>query len=405
MQLQPIGHKKIRAINQNMLLNLIRMHAPISRTQLQKISGLSQGTVVNLITQLIERDLVTETGMAASTGGRKAGLLELFPQGAYAIGIHLMEHLAIVALLDLQGEIHTIEIIPLHLRDHGDEAVVLIASCIEQFIAKSGVPRQKIIGLGCGISGPVNRLTGVSVDSWILNWHQISIRQPLSERLGMPVFVENAVNCLASYEKLYGRGETCSDFLVISLGRGLGLATVLNHGVYRGAKGIGAEFGHIPLANNGRLCECGNPGCLEAYVADYGIVETYRELGGSLEPLQREQVDERIIDILYERAQNGDAAAILTFHRTGKFLGLGIASLVNLYNPACIMIYGGAGHRIELMRDTIHSTLEKHIFSRLGQGLTILVDTDTNMDNWARGAGCLVLQDFFAPTLFNKQAL
>ncbi|GHO81799.1 hypothetical protein KSD_95700 [Ktedonobacter sp. SOSP1-85] len=89
MQLQPIGRKKIRAINQNMLLNLIRMHAPISRTQLQKISGLSQGTVVSLITQLIERELVIETGMAASTGGRKAGLLELSPQGAMPLAFTL----------------------------------------------------------------------------------------------------------------------------------------------------------------------------------------------------------------------------------------------------------------------------------------------------------------------------
>ncbi|GHO47898.1 ROK family protein [Ktedonospora formicarum] len=398
MQIPPIGRHKAREINQNTFLNLIRIHAPISRTQLQKLTGLSQGTTVGLITRLIEQQLVVETGMAASTGGRKAGLLALDPEGGYAVGLSLMEHRVIAALLNLQGEVRQLSHLPLQLRDRGEEAIPLLASCVEDFIQRCAVPRQKIIGLGCGISGPVNTHTGEAIDSWFLNWHSISIRDPLIERLHMPVFVDNAVNCLACYEKLYGRGQRWRDFLIVTLGRGLGLATVVNNALYRGAQGIGAELGHIPISANGRLCECGNRGCLEAYIADNGITETYREMGGELKHLARDQVDEFMIDELYTRARHGDEAAIQTFRQTGFYLGMGLATLVNLYNPTQIMIYGGEGHRVEMMQETILATLKEHTFSLLGRELSLIIEANTTMNNWARGAGSLVLQDFFALT-------
>ncbi|HZR39380.1 MAG TPA: ROK family protein [Ktedonobacteraceae bacterium] len=392
----PIDRNVMREINQNMLLNLIRTHAPVSRTQLKKLSGLSLGTIVGITSALIERELVVETGVAESTGGRKAGLLEIYPDGGYVLGVDLREHEITGAMLNLHGNVVYAESWPAPLRNNAAQAVDVIATGVETFIAHTEVTRDKILGLGCGVSGPVNSRTGVNVDSWILNWHKVELSNPLSERLEMPVFVDNEVNCFASYEKLYGNGQKYHNFLLVTLGRGLGMATVIRDDLFRGAEGMGAEFGHIPFDVNGRRCECGNWGCLEAYVSDHGIFTTYRELCGDPIDVKAGDVDTKDVNALFKRGQEGDERALKAFKLTGAHLGIGLATLVNLLNPECIILNGGEGLWIDLLIEPMKETMNRHIFSQLGRNLDLIIERGITRVNWARGAGCLVLRDFFA---------
>jgi N-acetylglucosamine repressor len=385
---QPMDRKMMRELNQNMLLNLIRLHAPISRTQLKKLSGLSLGTIVGITSALIEQELVVETGVAASTGGRKPGLLEVYPEGGYVVGIDLREHEVLGAILNLHGNIIYRDSWPAQLRNNAVHAVDIVAHGTDAFIARSQIPRSKILGLGCGVSGPVNAQTGVNVDSWILNWHNVELARPLSERLHVPVFTDNAVNCLACYKKLYGNGQKYRNFLLVTLGRGLGLATMIRDDPFRGAQGIGAEFGHIPFYfEDGRLCECGNYGCLEAYVSHHGILATYRSLVPDAPGLT--------IQDLVKLAQEGDKPALQALERTGTYLGAGLATLVNLFNPECLIIEGSRDWA-NLFLHTMKSSLSEHIFSQIGRDLELIIESDADLFNWARGAGCLVLRDFFS---------
>ncbi|WP_165423807.1 ROK family protein [Ktedonosporobacter rubrisoli] len=391
-----MDRKMMREINQNTLLNLIRTHAPVARTQLKKLSGLSMGTIVGITTVLIEQQLVVETGVAESTGGRKAGLLEIHPEGGYVIGIDLWENKITAALLNLHGNIIYKEIWSAPLRDNASHAVESIASGVEAFISHLPIPREKILGLGCGLSGSVNPHTGVSVDNWQLNWHNLELSFPLMGSLNMPVFVDNEVNCFASYEKLYGNGQKYHNFLLVSLGRGLGMASVIRDEPFRGGQGLGAEFGHIPFDVNGRLCECGNRGCFEAYIADHGIYNTYLELCNEPASVKAGEVNAATIHEVYERAQSGDARACKTFEETGVRLGIGLAVLVNLFNPECIIINGGEGHWVNLIQDSMKTAMQEHLFSQMGSNLEMIIEHNPTRLNWARGAGCLVLRDFFS---------
>ena len=395
-QVQPMDRKMMREMNQNTLLNLIRTHAPVSRTRLMKLSGLSQGTIVGITAALIEQQLVVETGLAASTGGRKAGLLEIYPEGGYVIGVDLREHEITGALLNLHGNVVCEELWPAPLRNNAAHAIDLIASGVEAFRARSQVPREKLLGLGCGISGSVNPQTGINVDSWILNWHNVELSNPLSERLNMPVFVDNEVNCFASYEKLYGNGQRYHNFLLITLGRGLGMASVIRGEPFRGGQGLGAEFGHIPFDVKGRQCECGNQGCLEAYVADHGIFNTYRELSSEPADIKAGEIGVDAINDLFSQAQQGDTLARKAFDLTGTYLGIGLATLINLFNPQCIIINDGEGHRVDLLLESMKAAMEKHVFSQLGSNLELIVEQHMSRMNWARGAGCLVLREFYS---------
>jgi len=396
LRVQPMDRKMMREMNQNMLLNLIRAHAPVSRTQLKQLSGLSLGTIVGITTALIEQQLVVETGVAESTGGRKAGLLEIFPDGGYVIGVDLWEHSITGTLLNLHGNVVYAESWPVQLRHHANEAVELIATGVEDFIQRAEVPREKILGLGCGLSGSVNAHTGINIDSWILDWHNVELSQPLGDRLNLPVLVDNEVNCLASYEKLYGSGQDYHNFLTITLGRGIGMAAVIHDNPFRGAQGLGAEFGHIPFDIKGRVCECGNQGCLEAYVADHGILNTYRELHSEPADIQAGEVDASVINQLCTRAGEGDIQALKTFELTGTYLGIGLATLVNLFNPESIIINSREGEWATLLLASMQVAMKEHVFSQLDRNLQLIVKQNPTPLSWARGAGCLVLRDFFS---------
>ncbi len=394
----PMDRKMMRELNQNLLLNLIRIHAPISRPQLKKLSGLSLGTILGITGLLIEQQLVTEKGVAESTGGRKAELLEIAPEGRYVVGIDLREHDITGVVMNLHGNVVYTERWAAELRNNAAHAVEIITAGVEAFLSRSPVPRQKLLGIGCGLSGAVNARTGTSDDSWILGWHNVELARPLQERLHMPVFIDNEMNCRASYTKLYGVGQQYHNFLLVAIGRGLGLAVVIRDELFRGAHGIGAEFGHIPFDTEGRQCECGNQGCLEAYVSTHGIFNTYQQYR-ALPFMQAGEVDVSAIGELAFQVQQGDELALETFQRTGFFLGVGLSTLVNLFNPECIILNYDDGLRIEPMFEPMKATMQQHIFSQLGRDLNVIIDPQTMILHRAQGAGSLVLQDFFASPL------
>ncbi len=391
-----MNRKVMREVNQNTVLNLVRLHAPVSRTQLVALSGLSVGTIVGITSELLKHELVIEEGIASSHIGRKAGLLKLHPRGGYVIGLSLVEEDTIAAvLLNLRGEVIFSKSWQMPLRDCGSEVVPRIAQGAQAFISDCAVPREKILGIGCGLPGYVNADTGYSIDNAIHHWHYLSIAEPLSQLLGLPAYVDNIMNSLGSYEKLYGRGKQYRHFLVVTLGRGVGMAMILHGELYRGAFGGGGEFGHIICVPDGRLCECGKYGCLEAYLANRGLIQSYQELrqgdvGDALDVLT-------LADLAL-LAREGDTKAQQIFTQAGRFLGRHLATLVNLFNPECIILTGVDMQSHELMFDEMRSTLASSTFSSLGEPLSLVIEPVKDI-RWAQGAGCLVLQRFFGSPL------
>lgn len=393
-----IDRKLMRAMNQNTLLNLVRLHAPVSRTQLMALSGLSSATVVTLTAQLLEQELIVEQGVAESTIGRKAGLLELHPAGRYVLGLSLVEEeTVVVGLFNLLGEAVYSESWTIPLRQQKVAVVQILAERVAAFLTRCGVPREKILGLGCGFSGYVAARTGRIVDDWIHCWHDLPISSLLSQELQMPVYIDNIINCLGSYENLFGHGKQYHDFLVVTLGRGIGLAMIINGEVYRGSDGGGGEFGHIPSIPGGRLCECGNRGCLEAYVADQGLLASYYEmcqahLGNPEFPPDLTPAR------LHAAAQEETSPFRQIFLFAGHLLGYGLATLVNLLNPECIILTGPNVIDNDVFFSAMREALQKHIFSQLGDQLQLVIETVAEI-SWAQGAGSLVLRHFFSSPL------
>jgi N-acetylglucosamine repressor len=271
---------------------------------------------------------------------------------------------------------------PLALVGNQQRAMELVAACVEELLTVSTLPRTRVIGLGLGLSGLIDAGRGWCLDSHILGWKELPIVEPLEQRLGLPVFVDNDVNCLAIYEKLFGLARAYNHALVVAIGRGVGLGLILNGDLYRGAFGGAGEFGHTAVALDGRRCNCGNSGCLETYVSEAGIVQNYLEAvqraGGSplqLDPAQRPPGLAEVI----ARARAGEEAARAAIGRAGLLLGVALANLINIFNPECIILsspdtsLGISDLLLDSLRETFDQhVFSQHVFSQMGRDLCFL---------------------------------
>lgn len=394
---QPADRVLIRGINQSTLLNLIRTEAPVSRPQLATLSGLSLVTVIKITANLLERNLILEKDFAESTGGRRAGLLEINPDGGFVAGLIPQPESLTAVILNLNSELIYTRQWKVSLYGNYPQAIELIVQCWEEAFHESQIAKEKIIGIGFGMSGLIDAERGFCIDAWLLGWKNVEISRPLEERIGIPVFVDNDVNCLAVYEKLFGQGRPYDHFLVVAIGRGVGLGIVANGDLYRGAFGGAGEFGHTAVTTEGRFCDCGNRGCLETYVSFPGIIRNYREYVQSTtyDPIVGSS-EQLLLDIV-ERARGEDPAAKAAMQRAGTLLGLSLANLINIFNPECIILSCPDLNIAtdEILVGAMHQEIKQHLFSQMGKDLQFFTVEQLGYESWARGAGCLVLRHFF----------
>lgn len=395
----------IKEINRNLVLNLIKSQGPISRTDIARLSGLSLATVSGITGDFIESSLVHEMGAGESTGGRKPVLLRLNYQAGFVVGVKLMEQAITSALTDLDAKVLYHGVTPLTTAAT-DLASVLqaVIQAVEKTIAESQVDRQRVLGIGIGMAGLVDGEAGICRYSPFFGWRDVKIAEPIAAHFGVPVYLENDVNTLTIAEQWFGYGHEADHFVVVTIGRGIGAGIVVNRQFYRGALGGAGELGHITLTADGPPCDCGKRGCLEALASDPAVVRQAkaaialgeRTLLAGIEPLTLEAV--------MEAAEAGDALARQLLADSGRWLGIGVAMLVNILNPQLVIVGGegvGAGEwRLGPMREAIQA----HVFNGLADELQIIIEPSGD-ETWARGAACVVLGELFKSPVQRGEAL
>ncbi len=375
----------IREINQSIVLNAIRAHGTLSRTDIAALTNLSLATVSGITGELLDLGLIVEQPAGVSTGGRRPVPLALNPHAGYTVGIKLTEAALIAVLTDLNATIiakHT-EPLPSQEPDQVADCTVTTVEILRQ--AANGRP---ILGVGIGMAGVIDRERELVRYATYFGWRDLPLGQVLESRLELPVLIDNDVNALTVAEQWFGAGKNVSDFLVISIGRGIGLGMVLDGRLYRGARGGAGEFGHTLIVPDGPRCACGKRGCLEALISDPALSQRVAAVLGA-----KVSIGDAI-----DHAMHGDAGIQAIFTSAGRTLGMAVANLVNVLNPQ-LLIIGGEGTRAgALLLEPFQAALREHCFDGLGDDLHVVTEPWGD-DAWARGAASLLLSELFQPAL------
>lgn len=320
----------------------IRAAGLIARVQLAKDLGVSPASVTTITSELIEAGLIEEVQAprdAESGRGRPAVALGVRAEAHQVAGMKLSdrEHTAVIA--DFAGNLIASESVP---RRPGptDMGALLDAGeiLLDSVCAKAGITRSALSAVGVGVPGFVDCAAGTVLWSPVLSEYPAPLAAVASARFGLPVRIDNDANLVALAELWFGVGRELSDFAVVTIEHGVGMGFVLNHRVYRGAQGLGMELGHTKVQLDGALCRCGQRGCLEAYVADYALV---REASTALNWSHMESRPVGVLlESLYDHAKAGNTAARSIFRRAGRYLAVGLANVVNLFDPELIILSG-----------------------------------------------------------------
>lgn len=385
----PQGNRDlIRSINRSILLNTIKTRGVISRAELAQVTKLSPATVTSIVADLIEEGLVFEKEAGESSGGRRPILLALNPLGGLVIGVKLMENHAVAALTDLNSTVLFKD--QIDITDERVEAVVdALATLVHDILTQASIRKKQLLGVGVGLAGVVDSKKGILRQSPFFGWKDTPLRDLLQAKLKVPVYIDNDVNTLTLGEKWLGRGLLEDNFIVITVGRGIGMGMVINGQIYRGKSGGAGEFGHVCVDPNGPLCGCGKHGCLESYLGDRALLASARQQTGE---------DFQDFDEFLRKAYDGHAAAAAVLTGAGKLLGVEIANLVNILDPKLILI-SGEGVR---MGDLFFSALRDSVYQNVMPGLAN--DTEIRVipwddDVWARAAASVVIGELFnSPT-------
>ncbi len=383
----PLGNKDlIRALNRSLVLNTIKSFGPIARAEVARRTGLSPATVTGLTADLIEEGLVFEKAAGDSSGGRPPILLALNPCGGYVIGVKLTENEVIAALTDLEATVIAKVNLPWS-GDSKEEIVQVISESVARLISQGNIRRKQLLGLGIGLAGVVDARAGTLRKSPYLPWLDLPLRDLLQSRLRLPVYLDNDVNTLTLAEKWFGSGQGVENFLVVTVGRGIGLGIVMNGQFYRGAHGGAGEFGHTLVDAQGPLCACGKRGCLEAYASDPALMREAARQGALSRPVSTP-------DELAALAAAGDSGAQAILGHAGEVLGRAVADLINLFDPELIILGGEGARSGEALFGPMRQALNQQVMSGLSKDIQIRVEPWGD-DAWARGAASLVLRELF----------
>lgn len=394
-----LGNRDLmRAMNRSLILNIIVSHGPIARADVARRSGLSPATVTGITAELIAEELIVEKENGDSSGGRPPIMLRINPAGAFVVGMKLTETTVIGALTDLEANVIRQQSNPLPSREPED-VIACMAQLVHQLMGSDGFPHGKLLGIGIGLAGIVDSQRGMLRASPYFHWKELPIREMLSQQLDVAVYVDNDVNTLTQAEKWFGAGQNVEDFLVVTVGRGIGLGMVLRGQFYRGTGGGAGELGHTVITPGGRQCECGRKGCIETYVSEPGMLQSAREATA------KGQLPEvTSIDHLLMLAEEGNAAAVKILASAGTTLGHAIANLVNLLNPSAVIL-GGEGVRMgDLFFEPLRKAVAANTYTPLYADLRLQI-TPWGDDAWARGAASLVLSELFLSPLHRQGAV
>jgi glucokinase-like ROK family protein len=388
----------VRKLNTSLILDCLRTCGPLSRARISAATGLNRSTVSSVISGLLKRYLVREVGLHPSEGGGRPGmLLELNPEGGCAVGAELGVDFISVILTDFVAQILWRQRIVSDPQEEQDAIIERAASLIRQALDIGEERGLRPLGIGLGVPGLVDIREGSLVFAPNLRWRDVPFQRMWTERFDLPVFVENEANAAALGEYYFGIARDVQSLIYLSAGIGLGAGIVFNGRLFRGSGGYAGEVGHMTVDRDGQLCGCGKRGCWETVVGPSAIVRRVKETlgdgsGSRIHALVDGDLSRIDVDVVVQAAQAGDPVARQALEEVGVELGVGIANLVNAFNPEMVVLGGALSLASPFLLPVIEETVQEHALAQPYEVVEVTASAH-GADAAVMGAVALVLDD------------
>ena len=354
----------MRAQNSSLLLKVIWRERHISRADIARVTGLSPSTVSAIVAGLQQAGLVRETGAGLSRGGRRPTMIGFCDDVFALVGVEIGASHVTVVVTDLRADVRTSRWGLFPVLTDPDGALATVRTFIDDGLRELGIARRQVIGIGVGVPTPVRPDTPGRLPPLIVPaWRDHDVHEILSRAYGLPVFVENDANLGALAEQWWGAGKDGKDLTYIKIGTSIGSGHIINGELYRGAGGTAGEIGHLPMDPAGPRCPCGLTGCLTTFIGSEVLVARAKaQVGGGVA---------NVGDIVHA-ARAGDADARRIVADVGAHLGVAVASLMNVLNPAVVVLGGEITGVGDLLLDPVRGAVRDRSAATTFEGTDII---------------------------------
>jgi predicted NBD/HSP70 family sugar kinase len=386
-----------RGINKQIALTLIRTHQPVSRADLARLMETNRANVTFLVNELLEENLVREGAQGnQKVRGRKPTFLYLNSQKSLAVAVDIRASRTFMMVTDSIGK-QVGDIVSFPTVFEPDKFVELLGTQVRRALDRIASDAT-CDGMGIVIPGVLDRRTGVVLHAPTLRWRNVNLLEPLQREFeGIDIHLENSGKAcvLSQIWSTNDDGSALNDIVFVSVSDGVGVGVVVNGEVLRGKHNTAGEFGHIPLSIDGPPCSCGANGCWEAYISNLATLSRYFGRSASSRQPQSFGVADFTIEDLIVRARGNDSKALTALHSTARYLGLGLASIINAIDPSRIYIGGEITDAWDLIEPLVREAIkERTLTADLGKisiGLVPAMDYPR-----LKGAAALVTAPAFA---------
>jgi glucokinase-like ROK family protein len=372
----------MRDMNLSLILNTLHQESSLSRARLAQLTGLNKGTISTMVKDLLDSNLIREIGTDASSSdvGRPAIYLEPEPDAGYMIGVEIgVDFVSIITVnfaIEIISRRYESTLNYISQQAVMDRIVALLRESCEQIKKRE----RPLFGIGVGIPGLVDAASGRLIFGPNIGWEDVPIKSVIETITDAPVFVANEANLSALGESYFGAGQNFSHLLFVSSGVGLGGGIIINGRLVDGALGFAGEVGHMTVQQDAAAlpCNCGNFGCWETVAGRQALfdrIETYVAQGrvSWINEVTSGNMSRLSIPLVVEAARRKDAVALDALQETGEWLGIGIASLINVFNPQRVIFGGALITAHEFLMPVIRQTVNERTWPWMRQNVDIVI--------------------------------
>jgi predicted NBD/HSP70 family sugar kinase len=376
----------VRLRNITLVLRTVQAEVAISQADLARRLGLARSTVLAIVDDLLELGLIKEQGHGVSGGGRRPMILTLDDVAYHLVGVDIGAKHVTVVVMNLKAEVLARQHRDFTTREDPKGTLALVEELIGRALAESRAGRRQVVGIGVGVPSPVDLRSPGHVSPVVMpSWTGVDIAARLRARFEVPVRVENDANLGALWEARWDHGVNLDNLAYIKVATGIGAGLVVDGRIYRGSRGVAGELGHLPIDSSGPLCVCGMRGCLNTLVGTDNLMARARAAAKGKQRFDK-------LGELLDAALAGDPVAIGTLEYAGRQLGLGMAMLLNLFNPALVVIGGDIVRAGDLLLGPLRDTVSKNCFSENFSHVNI-VASRLGESATARGAATIIFDE------------